>query len=1221
MSGATISSARAGYKNLVDLARNSLFWTLLTAQRTWLRWTIVLFFANFIISLLITDLIARMVDEGIVAGALPLRNFVTWIVGLASIQLVIGFSMRQTLVRLTYQVEFDLRTWLYTRVQSAELQRLDSVSSGQLVTRALTDLNLMEQLLRLIPIVGAVVPIILGLTVYLAVLNPIMAALAFSPLPVNFWLLSRFRQRLWGLSFLELNERAEFTTAIDEPVRGIRVVQSFGREEQERARVAAVALRVYRFAMTRVRLLARYDILLKVVPVAFQAVALLVGARSVATGLLSLGEFLIAFQLVSAVLNFAQVFDELASAWQYLRTAQSRVGEMLALGRPPTTTGQTLPPVSTGLQVRAITVELGGRRVLEQFDLDVAPGELVVLTGAPGSGKTTVATAAGGVLSPSAGHVVLDGTNLADLEPRELSRAIRVVSEEPFLFATTVRENLGLAVPGREADDDALARALWAAAADEVVADLPNGLDSEVGDRGLTLSGGQRQRLGLARALVIPPRVLILDDALSAVNPSMEVQILQRIRAHAPDTAILCITRRAGATSVADRVVNLPEPGISIAGTMDEAVASLLARPAGLADAMLHVTQSLTMTAEAPRVAEPDTTNDAVPTVLSLLRPFKILIVVAFGVLFAQTFFTRITPDLVFGDVADLVGENDPAATDRRAIALLVLGILGAGFAYLFRIFSQRFAQGLNYVLRRRVFARLSRLGIDFYDRETPGQVAARIVNDLDVLSAFFQSTAFAFFTLAAQLLMGVTVLIILSPPVALVVIILAAVIALVTAVQLPISMRAYGWARRELGRVTSMFEEDFTARHEIRGFGATARQTRRFTEACWELRRARRWANTVANAYGEVLQLLGQVTAAVVLLQGGNLVLAGTLSIGSALTLRLMAQSATQPLAQMAAFYVQFLDVRVSWRRLREPFHEPILPERHPDAAACERLRGEINFDRVSFTYPHTSRTVLHDVAFTIPAGTMAAMVGYTGAGKSSIAKLLDRVYDPDAGAVCVDGQDLRTLDLRSYRRRIGVVPQDAFVFKGTVASNIAYGNPDASAEQIEAAARAVGAHETLAGLDGAYDHSVEEEGRNLTAAQRQLIALARAWLVAPDLLVLDEATSSLDATLERKVLDALSRLGCTTVMITHRESVVASADLVIVMAAGRVVEMGPREQLVGARGAYDKLWVANAGVDLVGAGASRVNGASRRTDATHTRRATRNRRAVPPSRDSEAD
>jgi ATP-binding cassette, subfamily B, bacterial len=229
-----------------------------------------------------------------------------------------------------------------------------------------------------------------------------------------------------------------------------------------------------------------------------------------------------------------------------------------------------------------------------------------------------------------------------------------------------------------------------------------------------------------------------------------------------------------------------------------------------------------------------------------------------------------------------------------------------------------------------------------------------------------------------------------------------------------------------------------------------------------------------------------------------------------------------------------------------------------------------------VRFRYPGTDRLVLEDVSLHLAPGSCTALVGYTGAGKSSITKLLIRTYDPEEGQVLVDGKDLRNISLRAFRRQVGVVPQDAFLFGGTIRSNIAYGRPDATDEEVEAAARSVGAYEVLDALPNGFDHEVKEEGRNLTGAQQQLVALARAWLVHPAVMVLDEATSSLDLTLERKVLEATKDLDCTVLMVTHRQSVVDVAEDVVVVDAGRVVQQGRREDVVGSGGAYDLLWEA---------------------------------------------
>ncbi|MEY2425081.1 MAG: ATP-binding cassette, subfamily bacterial [Actinomycetota bacterium] len=1150
--------------------RQSLLWQTLGRQRKWVWWALVLFIAQALAILSVTQVTVGMVDHGIDARDRPLDPYLVQIIALAAIGLVTSIANSLVTRRLAYQLEFDVRTRLYDAVQSAQPRRLRSLASGQLITRSITDLHILEQFLRFAPLVIGILPLFIGVGIYMVILNPLLAVVSMGGLPINVWLLRRFRTRLWGLSFAELNERAEVASSIDEPVRGIRVVRAFGREDYERGRVEATALRTYRFAMTRWRLLARFDIPLKFAPAALQGALLLVGARLVRSDSLTLGTFMLAFQVNAYVVLVAGFVDEGASLWQYLRSAQQRLGEVLGFGEDAPAPGLAVPPAAAGLMLGAVSVAFDGRRVLDGLDISVAPGELVVVTGGPSSGKSTLAAVASGALVPDGGVALLEDVPLDDLDAPQLRHALRVAFEEPYLFAATVRENLELGVDGR-ATESALATALHAAAADDFVAEMDGGIDAAVGDRGLTLSGGQRQRLGLARALVEPARILVLDDALSAVNPSLEVEILRRIRTAYPNIGILCLNRRPGATTIADRHVALPDPveapPVLVAPVGDDLMADLAASAA-------DIVANLELSDEAPPVTQADVARDTPPRPREVFRPFRLVAAAAVAVLAVQSLI-KFAPEYFLGEVADAVKEPSSFATDWRAAFLVVLGVVGALSAYAFRVLAQRCAQGVMYLMRRRVFERLSRLGIDFYDRELPGQVAARVIFDLDTLQTYLSQTLYMTVISAATVIAGLSVVLALAPGVFPIVLGAMALIVLVMAVQYRISSRAFARQRDALGLVTSTFEEDFVARDAIRGYGAVPRQTARFVVRSTELRGARRWVAFIETSFGDTVQFTSQVLAALVLYRAGNLALAGAISVGTVLTLRAVAQTATTPLSALSRFYTEFLQVRESWRRLQQPFLVPMLLPERTDAQECPRLRGEIEFEGVAFAYPHTGRTVLHDVSWRVPAGTVLSMVGYTGAGKSTISKLLLRTYDPDLGAVRVDGIDLRDLTLDSYRRRVAVVPQDAFLFKGTVASNIAYGNLEATRAQIEAAAVAVCADEVLASLPGGFDCVVDEEARNLTAAQRQLIALARAWLAGPDILVLDEATSCLDARLEQRVLEAVGRLDCTTVMVTHRDNVVAASDLVVVLDEGRVAEVGTPGELRGAGGAYDRLWV----------------------------------------------
>jgi ATP-binding cassette subfamily B protein len=992
--------------------------------------------------------------------------------------------------------------------------------------------------------------------------------------------------------------------------------------------------------MTRVRLLARYDIFLRSTPIIMQAALLATGAYLMSIDRLSVGTFLLAFQIGSGLNQFSSAFGEITSAWQYLRSAQDRIAEMLALSSRPVTDGRMIPLPSTGLRLQGVEVTYGNRRFLHGLDLQVRGGELVVVSGPPGCGKTTLAAIASGLEDPDTGTASLDGIDLADLDPNQLRQTIRVVSEEPLLLAATLRDNLLLGAWG-EIDDDRMLDAMRVAGAEEVVEEL-GGLDGVVGDRGLTVSGGQRQRVSLARALVAHPRVLILDDALSAVNPSLEVEIMRRVRRYLPDTAILYITRRTSLDEIADRSMRLDPPehvdeplaeaartelldgtaavqveaetaGAMFTGGdaidaldtieqvgMEAEVAEGLAdvapdglddeaapeevrvdsgATAGLAaiDPMLaKLVHDVEVTKEVLDAPEDLCHTDEAPRYFQIASHYKKIAAIALGLVILVAL-GGIMPNLMFGRVTDIIqdSEGQDASTAYLWAGALVFVGIGVGFvSKYFRIFANRFNQSVIVVLRRRVFYRLSKLGVNYYDRELPGDVATRVVADLDKILAFVAEAGFRFASLTAIFLVAMGAIFFLAPGVIPVVVVMLALILVVTAIQLPMANRALMWSREELGVVTRKFQEDFGARHEIRHLGAHAIQTQKFVEASWERRRARWWSITLQNSHTAVVQFLGTMTTALVLYRAGTLVLDQQLTIGTAVSVQLLASTATQPLQALGPLYNQFLDVRVSWRRLCEPFKEQIFPQHNPAEIESPTLDGPVAFESVDFTYPGTDRPVLRDVSFTMEPGQVTALVGYTGAGKSSIAKLLGRTYDPNGGAVKVNGIDLRDLDPDSFRPRLGIVPQDPFVFRGTVASNIRYSKPHATKSEVEAAVRSVGAWDLLSVLPGGFDHPVEEEGHNLTAAQRQLIALARAWLAEPDILVLDEATSLLDTEVEDVIISALHELGCTTLMITHREAVAAKSDYIVVLQAGRVVDSGPEEQVARPGGPYDSLW-----------------------------------------------
>jgi ATP-binding cassette subfamily B protein len=1061
---------------------------------------------------------------------------------------------------------------------------------------------MMELFVQVLPALIVSVIILAALALVVLVQSPLMAAVALLTIPINAFLVLRIRRKLLGLSWMALHRRAEVTTAIDEAVRGARVVKAFGREDHERGVVRERALKAYSVAMNRIRLMAGYDFILRVAPAFVTAALLLIAGRIASNGTLKVGELLILLLYSVFFTSFAQQFGDIANAWQLGNAAAKRITELLDLvPDPEPVDADPVPPVSTGLVFDDVSFAVGEHVLLRELSLAVGPGELVVLQGRPGSGKSLTASLAGGGVTATNGVVELDGLDLRRLHVLDIRRNVRVLSEEPFLFGRTVRENLemGAADGGRAVvGDDELWAALAAAGAEKVVADLPDGLDTTLGDRGMTLSGGQRQRLALARALVAPARVLVLDDALAAVNPSLEVDIMRSVRAHAPEMAVLAITRREGLERLADRVVRLPDAGAgsgASAGAGAQVVTAsagnggilggAMALAGGMIDAkLLEAIASIPEDRDTPDIDEADATDsESVPSVLHMLGPVKKAAILATALLIGFSILNLVPLGLV-KIATDDFRKGTHGQADLVALSLVPLAMLSGVCSFLFRRLSGRVNEGVLYVFRRRVFQRLSRLGIDYYDRELPGRVAARVVYDLDRISDFLDSQANGIYQILSSITLFVlagVVMVVWNGPAAARVGPFIPLLLLTSAASVALSARAYDRQRKALGSVVERLQEDLSGRYVIDAFGARERAESAFETRVRDFRSARRWAVFISASYIELMFMFGNLAAAALISKAGRLTIAGDISIGSMVALQLYLGTLLGPIPLLSEAIQRLMAARASFRTLSTPFQEPVLPVERAGVGPCPPLQGDVVLDRVDFGYPGTGRQVLRDVSLTIPAGTSLAIVGPTGAGKSSIAKLVSRTYDPDGGAVRAGGVDVRDVELVSYRRHLGIVPQDAFCFRGTVADNIKYGRPSATNEELAAAVAAVGGEDVLSSLASGLGTSVEEEGRNLTAAQRQVIALARAIVTDPDIVILDEATSSLDTEHEEAVLDAVRRLERTSIFITHRLQVARRADSVIVVDGGQIVEQGSHDELMERGGAYAALWEVGDEVD----------------------------------------
>ncbi len=558
-----------------------------------------------------------------------------------------------------------------------------------------------------------------------------------------------------------------------------------------------------------------------------------------------------------------------------------------------------------------------------------------------------------------------------------------------------------------------------------------------------------------------------------------------------------------------------------------------------------------------------------------LTAPYRRRTILAIVALLAATATTLAPPYLAKLAIDDGIRQENLTLLGWIVVAFLVAGLLNWGASMAQTYLTGWVGERILTDLRRRLFRHLQRLSLGYYERNRAGTVISRLTNDVEALDQLVTDGVTSLVQNSLTLFGSAIILFFLDWRLALATLVVFPLMSLATAIFRRRSSRAYRRVRERLAAVTAALQEDISGMRVLHSFRREERNAAQFRAVNDEYRRANHETVVLNGLYFPFVDFLSSAATAVVLGYGGYLVFDGSMEIGTLFAFIAYLSNFFDPVQQLSQLYNTFLAAVAALDKIIDVLDEE--PEVVDAAGAAElpTVAGDVAFENVRFAYGRGPE-VLHGLDLDVPAGTTVALVGHTGAGKSTIAKLLARFYDPTEGRIAIDGHDLRDVTQGSLRRQLGIVPQEGFLFAGSVRENILFGRPDATPEEVAAAASAVGAHEFILELEDGYETEVNERGSRLSLGQRQLVAFARALLADPRILILDEATSSVDIGTERRIELALGTLlrGRTAFIIAHRLSTIRGADLIVVLENGELVEQGTHEELLARGGRYLALY-----------------------------------------------